>query len=153
MGRIYNYIFNASFGSGVNNNKSFFVDWDRLPDNKSFKLTFTFSTLQTNNLFTQLPNLYCNLGQNYDILVNSNGDNLRGGYLGFLQPIGFSTGAGVTTYTGFMANTTTNPPIFLDRRPQNTQVTIEIKSSTSTNTAYLTSLSDYTLVLSFEELE
>ena len=153
MGKIYNYVFNVSLGSGTDNTKHFNVDWDKMPSDCAYKLTFAFNSSNGTNLFNQSANIYCNLGQSHNIVASSdNFSNLRGDYLGFLKPVGFSTGTGITTYTSLTADNDTNPPTYLYRRPQQSDILIEIRASTGTTANYNNTLGSYTLVLSFEEI-
>ena len=148
MGKIYNYVFNASFGTGADHSKNFNVDWDKMPSDSAYKLTFAFVSNTTGDQFAQTANLFCNLGQAYNMFASS--DNLRSDYLGFLKPLSSPITAG--NYTGLTADTTTNPPVYLDRRPQQSNITVEFKPSTSTTANYTAATGNYTLVLSFEEI-
>jgi hypothetical protein len=154
MGKIYNYVFNVTLGSGTDNTKQFSVDWDKMPDNKPLKLTFAFNSSNAGNVFNQSANIYCNLGQSHNIIAGSDSFvNYRSDYLGFLKPDGFSTGTGASTYTSLTADNTTNPPTYLYRRPPQSNISIEIRASISPTTNYNNPLGTYTLVLCFEELE
>lgn len=151
MGKIYNYVFNANLGTGASNLKNYNVDWDKMPSDCAYKLTFAFTSNVAGNQFNQSATLYCDLGQSYNSVVSSDSfNNLRGDYLGFLKPVGFPITAG--NYLSLTADTTTNPPTYLDRRPQQSNITVECRSSASTTANYNNTLSDYTLVLCFEEI-
>ena len=122
-----------------------------MPSDCSYKLTFAFTSNVTGNQFNQNANLYCDLGQSYNILVSSDSfNNLRGDFLGFLKPVGFPITA--SNYLALTADTTTNPPTYLNRRPQQSNITVEIRSSASPTSNYNNTSGDYTLVLSFEEI-
>ena len=152
MGKIYNYVFNAPLGTGGNNLKNFNVDWDKMSSDCAYKLTFAFTSNVTGNNFNQNANLYCDLGQSYNIVVGSDSTtNYRGDFLGLLKPVGFPITA--TNYSALTADTTTNPPTYLHRRPQQTSITVEIRSSSTPTSVYNHTSGDYTLILSFEELE
>jgi len=151
MGKIYNYIFNAVLGTGADHSKTFAVNWDKMPDEKPLKLTFSYTSNNTNDTFAETANIYCNLGQSYIIFGSGNSlVNYRPDFLGFLTPVGFVVGA--TNFQSLTASTITNPPIYLDRRPYQNTITVEIKNSASPPANYTATLGNYTLVLSFEEL-
>ena len=152
MGKIYNYVFNASLGTGPDHDKVFAVNWDQMPDYKPFKLTFSYTSNNTNDTFTEVANIYCNLGQSYNYFGSGNSFiNYRPDFLGFLTPIGFTVGA--TNFQSLTASTITNPPIYLNRRPQQNTITIEVHTSANQTANYTATLGNYTLILNFEELD
>ena len=152
MGKIYNYIFNAGFGTGADHSKVYAVNWDKMPDEKPLKLTFSYTSNNTNDTFLETANIYCNLGQSYVIFGSGNSlINYRPDFLGFLTPIGFTVGA--TNFQSLTASTITNPPIYLDRRPYQNTITVEVKTSANQTASYTATLGNYTLILCFEELD
>jgi len=153
MGKIYNFILNASNGTGADQSKSFMVDWDKMPNDKSYKMSFVFTSNDTGDAFASVANIYCNLGQSENYFGTSDSlTNIRGDYLGFLVPVAYPIAGGLF-YESLRADRTTNPPIYLYRRPQSNHITVEIRTSTAAAPSYATALGLYTLVLSFEELE
>ena len=152
MGKIYNFVLNAGLGSGADHSKAFSVDWDKIPDYKPLKLTFAFTTNDTADIFTTVANIYCNLGQSENHLATADSSiNYRGDYLGFLRPVAYTV-AGPSYYESLTADINTNPPIYLYRRPQQSNITVDIRVSTNPNQNYTPALGNYTLVLSFEEI-
>ena len=153
MGKIYNFVLNASNGTGADHSKAFLVDWDKIPDYKPLKLTFSFVTNDTGDAFAQIANIYCNLGQSQNYFGTGDSmTNSRGDYLGFLVPVSYPIAGGLF-YESVRADLNTNPPIYLYRRPQQSNITVEIKTSTNQQTNYVNALGNYTLILSFEEIE
>jgi len=152
MGRIHNFVLNGAFGTGADHSKTFNIDWDKMPSDCSYKLTFAFTSNGQGDQFTQVANLYCNLGQSHNIVCSSdNFNNTSGIFLGFLRPLGFPiTG---TNYGALYADINTNPPTFLYRRPQQTSTTVFFHTSVSTTANYTNATGNYTLILSFEELD
>jgi hypothetical protein len=151
MGKIYNFILNASNGTGADHNKSFMVDWDKMPNDKSYKMSFVFTSNDTGDAFGTVANVYCNLGQTENNFGTSDSMiNIRGDYLGFLVPVSYAIAGGF--YESLRADRTTNPPIYLDRRPQSSNITVSFNTSVSTTATYTPPTGNYTLFLSFEEL-
>ena len=153
MGKIYNYVLNATNGTGADHSKSFMVDWDKMPDYKPLKMSFVFTSNDTGDAFSSVANIYCNLGQcdNYFGTSDSMTNN-RSDYLGFVVPVAYPIAGGLF-YESLRADRTTNPPIYLHRRPQSSNITVEFRTSTAVAPFYAIALGLYTLVLSFEEIE
>ena len=154
MGKIYNFVLNASNGTGAdNNNKSFLVDWDKIPDYKPLKLTFSFVTNDISDTFISISNIYCNLGQSQNYFGTSDSmTNIRGDYLGFVVPVAYPIAGGLF-YESLRADLNTNPPIYLYRRPQSSNITVEFRTNTAPSPSYTVGIGVYTLILSFEEIE
>jgi hypothetical protein len=149
MGKIYNYILNSNFGTGaLTNNKTYCVNWFNLPDDKKFKLTWSF----TSSSFAYNPGLinyvFCDLGQSEQIFATNN--SLRNARHDFLGDIKLTASTG--KYSIFFCNTDSNPPIFLDRKPTNNIINITIVTGNIIQTQPAINPDNYTLILSFEEL-
>lgn len=144
----YTVVLESSSGSGSLNNKSYYVDWGRIPDGK-YKVSFVMNCALGTTVNTYVANLFCDLGQGQNLIMpsSSNGPT-RGGFLGLLQWSG--TGANNNLY----ADTSTNAPIYLSSRPQNNNVVIEIHQNAETYTTNVPNavLGQYTLVLTFERV-
>ena len=148
-GEIYNLIVMSDIGRGTTTaNKSFFVDWNRLP-NSRYKLTFSFtsSTLTIATTFDAMlyiPEIGC---CNNTICMDSTGSStLTAGFIGMIRNYS------VTTY--LETNTIDNPPSFLRSRPTDNLINVKINQNLSTtDTAYTPLPARYTLILSFEQLD
>ena len=162
MGRCYNFMFDSTLFSGGSNNKKrhYTTNWQSvLPENKAFKVSFTFMS-ETDTAaaipFTQLPVLRCNLGQsdtNANLTTNATSFSTTN-TLGFLKLVLLpSNNVATTVDEGYLlAEYTTNPPIYLKERPSNSQIEVEIHNGLTT-TNYTTDIPDYIFTLHFEEVD
>ena len=147
MGKTWVFVFNSDIGAGNSLSEQFYVDWSRIPD-KRYKVTFTFmssafAVTNTNlvNIFIDLSSSSTIIAQNLNVLTSN-----RVGYLGTL----WWSGSGANNY--LRAQTVDNVPIWLDSRPTNTNVKIEMKDNGATQTnPYDTVIGPYTLTLCLEE--
>jgi hypothetical protein len=150
-GRKWNFILNSAVGTatglaGVD--ESFFIDWSRLP-NKPYNLTFTFFTSGTNVLITPLINIFVDLGQQSQMAVSSLDSQVcgRAGYLGKL----IWSGGGVNNSLRALLNE--NPPLYLEGRPTQNTVRVELIKNDGTYQPYTAIVSGYTLQLCLEEVD
>ena len=148
-GEIYNFILFSDVGTGTSvANKSYFIDWNRLP-NSRYKLTFSFtsSTLTIATTFDAM--LYISeLGCcNNTICMSQTGSSaFNAGFIGIIRNYS------VTTY--LETNTIDNPPSFLRSRPSDNLINVKINQNlATTETAYTPLPARYTLILSFEQLD
>ena len=160
MGKCYNFMFDSTFfAGGVNNKRRIYTtNWlGVLPENKSFKVTFTFiseTDLLSNISFVSIPIVRCNLEQSNtfaNLSLNATSFTTTNA-LGFLK-LGPLPSNNVSTNTdeGFLfADYTTNAPIYLKSRPTNSNLEVEIHNGL-TNTNYVTDIPDYVITLHFEE--
>ena len=149
MGKIYNIILESSVGTGAaNHTKSYYIDWGRLPDGP-YKVTFAFRTSESAHLNATVANIFVDLGQGMNTVIAQNpsgSSSYRSDYLGFLLVTG--TGNGHILF----CDTVTNPPIYINQRPNNNNVLVEIQSNASPfNTDFDAEVGTYTLILSFEK--
>lgn len=148
MGKIYNVVLNSNFGNGVGGaNKSYCVNWCNLPDNKKFKLTWSFTCSSGSySNFGIINYVFCDLGQSNQIFGTTDSSrNIRYDFLGSLKP-----NAITNKYSVYTCNTESNPPIFLDRKPNNNIINVLITGGSLITGGVNTF--NYTLILSFEEL-
>ncbi len=149
MGKIYNIILESSVGTGATNaDKSYYIDWGRLPDG-AYKITFAFRASESNHLNITVANIFVDLGQGMNTVIAQNPSALssyRSNYLGFL----FVTGTGNAHM--LFCETTTNPPLYIDRKPNNNNVLVEVNTNTAPfDTDFGGNVGQYTLILSFEK--
>jgi len=146
-GEIYNFILYSDIGTGTVASKSYFINWNRLPESR-YKLTFAFtsSTLTVATTFDGMlyvPELGC---VNNTIIYSSSGStSYYNGCIGLLRNYS----------TNYIENNIyDNPPSFLRSRPASNQIVVHIHQNTSTiETAYTPLPARYTLILSFEQLD
>ena len=149
MGKIYNIILESTVGTGgFNHTKSYYIDWGRLPDGP-YKITFAFRASESNHLNITVANIFVDLGQGMNTVIAQNQSALssyRSNYLGFL----FVTGTGNAHM--LFCETTTNPPLYIDQKPNNNNVLVEINTNTAPfDTDFGGEVGNYTLILSFEK--
>jgi hypothetical protein len=165
MGKCYNFMFDSTFhttagGAGTNKTRKYATNWQSvLPENKSFKVSFTFmSESDTASVitFTHIPVLRCNLGQtdtNANLSLSATSFNTTNA-LGFLKLVLLpSNNVAAAVDEGYLlAEHTTNPPIYLKQRPTSSHIEVEIHNGL-TNTNYGDTIPDYIFTLHFEEVD
>jgi hypothetical protein len=144
--KFFNLIFQSEVPSTTTAGEVFYYDWSQLPQG-AYKVTFVFVGAIATLTNTTIANIFCDLGQNSQIVSASN-QSYRTGFLGALQ---FTTSdADGSLY----ATLTNNIPIYLNQRPTNNRVFIEIHANTGTfETNYAPVSGKYTLSMCFELLE
>ena len=147
-GEIYNFILHSDVGTGTSvASKSYFVDWNRLP-NSRYKLTFSFtsSTLTIATTFDAM--LYISeLGccNNTICMAQTCNYKVYYGCIGILRNV---------TVNYIDTNIIDNPPSYLRSKPTSNQISVHIHQNTSAiETAYTPLPARYTLILSFEQLD
>lgn len=161
MGKCYNFFFDSTLNSGGANNsrRLYATNWASvLPDNKAFKVSFTFCTESDTAsvlAFITVPVIRTNLGQ------SSSFANLTTNSTAFstLNALGFAKMAllpsnnivGTVDEGYLLAEHSTNPPTYLKRRPQNSILEVEIHVGL-TGTNYI-DVPDYVFTLHFEEYD
>jgi hypothetical protein len=161
MGKCYNFVFDSNFNTGgaTTSRRTYATNWlGVLPENKSFKVSFSFmsetdASSATAIGFTHVPILRCNLGQSntFANLASNATSFATTNTLGFLKfqllPSGNVAGTADRCY--LVADNTTNAPIYIKQRPSNSSLEVEIHNGL-TNTNF-TNIPDYVLTLHFEE--
>jgi hypothetical protein len=160
MGKIYTVVFNSDIAADANtNSERFYFDWSQFEEGK-YKCQFTFlSAVGTAPTFTNVPNLFIDLGQGSNVQIASSnvptndfiGAVFSASYIGSLETRTLTTVAGSSSY--YYAGLTTNPPFFLDNKPRNNFVQIlMITNGADQNTLYVPLTGRYTLTLQLEKL-
>ena len=146
-GEIYNFILFSDIGTGTVASKSYFVNWNILPESR-YKLTFSFtsSTLTVATTFDAMlyiPELGC---VNNTIINSPSGTNVYyNGCIGILRNV---------TVNYIDTNIIDNPPSYLRSKPTSNQISVHIHQNTSAiETAYTPLPARYTLILSLEQLD
>lgn len=157
MGKIYTVVFNSAIaGANVRNNESFFYDWSSIEEGR-YRVTWSFmsavnATTQPTGTF--VPNVFIDLGQGaYTTIASSNlatspnvGAVFSQNFIGSLEFKSFTTN--IASYGYYCADTTTNPPFYIDNKPRNNIVNITISTNGSTQgTAYTPTPGVWTLIL------
>jgi hypothetical protein len=137
MGKIYNVQLNSVNASTITSaysNVIYNIDWaDLLPKDKKFILRFAFMgglNYGNNNTF---PSITTNLlGHTYKPATNGFQNSY---YLGHLKPIPViaPNSASLTAYSNYTACIYDNPPIYLDNRPMDNNLNVQISNGTGTS--------------------
>lgn len=146
MGRIYTFLLNSDISATSTTNARYFVDWEMLPPNKRFKVSFTFMSATGVLTNTEVANVFIDLGQSKSVIANSefNQTGLTSSYIGSLRWAGSGTGQ-------LSASTSDNAPIWLDSRPPSNVVIVQIHNAGTNTTTDYAPVPKYSLTLSFEE--
>lgn len=162
MGKCYNFLFDSTLNSGGANNKRrlYATNWSSvLPEGKKFKVCFTFcSVTDVGSIvgFATVPVLRCNLGQSctFANLSTNSAAFSTTNVLGFLKLVSLpSNNIVAADDNGYLlAERTTNPYTYLETRPQNPLLEIEIHDGL-TGVNYFSSIPDYVCTLHFEECD
>jgi hypothetical protein len=137
MGKIYNVQLKSTDATTItsaNSNLTYNIDWaDLLPPNKKFKLMFSFMAglnFGNNNTF---PAIVTNLlGHAYRPALNGFQNSY---YLGHLKPIPviLPNTSALAPYVNYTASITDNPHIYLDGRPRDNNLQVQVLNGTGTN--------------------
>lgn len=146
MGKSYTIVFNSIIAPNSVIGEVFNYDWGQLP-NVPYKVSFTLVSTIDANANTTIALVYIDLSQQCAIMASPTGQNgLKNNYLGFLR----TSGTGVNNY--LYADTTTNPPIYLNGRPNNNNVFVEIHTNQAGGmTNYSPTAWEYVMTLNLEE--
>ena len=147
MGRIYTVVFEGANSGEAPPRTEFFYDWGVMPSGR-YRVTFSFSSIVQTITGTSVPNIYIDLGQ-FTPQAVVNGNQQRIGYLGSLK----YSAVGTNQY--LYAKVDDNPPLYLNTRPYNNNVIINIFDNRypTENVEYNISNNQFTLCLSFELLD
>ena len=148
MGKIYNIVLMSAIGNGPTvASETFFYDWTQLPD-IPYRVSFTFHciTMTPNNTVGAV--VYIDLGQSYNTIASSQNSNAIGYHSHYLELLRL---ADTSSNSAYFADTTTNLPTYLNGRPQNSNIQVQVLQNNATNTEVTPFVGPYTLTLSFEE--
>ena len=146
MGKSYTIVFNSIISSGSVIGETFNYDWGRLP-NVPYKVSFSLVSTIDTLVNTTIPVIYLDLNQQPAIMASlSGGNGLKNKILGCLR----YSGTGANNY--LYADTTTNPPMYIQGRPTNNNILIEIHTNASGGmTNYSPTAWEYVMTLNLEE--
>jgi hypothetical protein len=154
MGKCYTLSFDSNyFTGGIDNSaRTYNVDWTFLPLNKRFKVTFSYmsAAAATVSGLNNVMALLLNLGQTSNFYCTGTPGLQMSQYVGTLRiTIGLSA-----AYAYYFADVTSNPPIYLEQRPAQNVLTVQLCDGLSLTTPFTTPVpEDYVLTLAFEEVE
>ena len=154
MGKCYTISFDSAFFTGgtTNNKRTYATNWASvLPEKKAFKVSFSYMSETGVLPDTIVMCIKLNLGQSKSFMNLSPSNSLdTTNFAGFLkiQPI---TGSITTAY--YYSDFQTNPPIYLNERPTNSLLEVELHEGLSTINYTTPVPSDYILTLYFEEVD
>lgn len=149
MGKSYNVVFNSEMSTLTTVGETFNIDWGFLP-NGPYKVSFCFNSAIATLTNATIAAIYVDLGQGRTTKIasnySSNAVGFRNNFLGTL----FYSGTGASNY--LYADMHTNAPIYLEGRPTNNTVFIQIHtSSIDQTTNYAPAPGAYILTINFEE--
>jgi hypothetical protein len=148
MGKLYNVSFDSTlaYGGANNNKRTYVTNWASiLPPDKAFKVTFSFSAAFVVIVNAEVMTLQMDLGQAYSFAAGTSQTNSTR-FIGYIS----HSGTGVNGY--YNASSTTNPPIYIDKRPSSNITEVAIHEGLS-NINFTDPLpGNYVLTLCFEEL-
>ena len=140
---------NSKISGTNNNNLNYYIDWSAILDNnKPYILTWTYTSQQ------QATNAFTNLTKLASVYINifANNYNANSYGAGITQNIGNLKADNNTLY----ADTNVNMPIFLNSRPLDNNVNIQILTNDSPAVVWTDALAavpnNYILTLNFTEL-
>jgi hypothetical protein len=151
MGKCYNFSFDSAFffGGANNSRRTYTTNWASvLPEKKAFKVSFAYMSEVGVLPDAIVMCLRTNLGQSNsysNISPSTSFDSTN--LLGFLKidPLAVSS--------FYYADYKTNPPIYLNERPTNSILEVELHEGLSTVNYSTPVPSDYVLILHFEEVD
>jgi hypothetical protein len=154
MGKCYTLSFDSdAASSGLDNNAlEYNVDWSFLPLGKKFKVTFSYMSLASATIsgLANVMTLHLNLGQSNNFYCNGINGLQSSQYVGTLK---ITLGVGAA-YAYYFADVTSNPPIYLEQRPAQNELTVQLCDGLSLNTPFTApDPNDYVLTLAFEEVD
>jgi hypothetical protein len=149
MGKSYNVVLNSEMSTLTTVGETFNIDWGFLP-NGPYKVSFCFNSAIATLTNGVIAAIYVDIGQGRTTKIacnsSSNAVGYRNNYLGTL----FYTGTGASN--NLYADTHTNVPIYIENRPTNNTVFVQIHtSSIDQTTNYTPAPGAYILTLNFEE--
>jgi hypothetical protein len=160
--RIYNIVLNSNFGDGLPTaSTKFYVDWTVIPQGE-YKVTFSFTSVATSSDILNVANavIYLDLGQSSTSIIEASPSSstltlagTRGQFLGCLRPVSITAtdATPATVYiTSLYADINTNPPLYIYSRPNNSQVSVDIHTASTSQQTNYTPCGAYVLTLSFE---
>lgn len=148
MGKSYTIVFNSIIAPDSVVNETFQYDWGQLP-NVPYKVSFSFMSTIDNLTGNVIAVVYLDLNQQCGIVASQSGTSgLKNNFLGCL----LTSGTGASNY--LYADTHTNPAIYIQGRPTNNNILIEIHTNQAGGmTNYSPTGWEYVMTLNLETLD
>ena len=145
--KIYNVVLQSEIGDGLAlANDTYFYDWSLIPD-VPYYLTFSFaSSVGPITQFAQMAMLYVDLAQSNNQLAKPQSSAQFANRSQFLGNLMYAV---VGTNNYLYAENNTNPPTYLNGRPQSNNFIVEIHSTPTAD--FIPFAGVYSLILSFQE--
>ena len=151
MGKCYNVVLdsNSEYISFLSNSaNSYIVNWDALMPDKAYKVSFSFITSTEAATDVNLMGIMVDLGCNNTYVSNDAQSMSTSNFLGFAEL------KDSTNFHYYYANQTTNPPIYISRRPSTSPLMVQLTNGVNCLSAYSTPyVNMYILTLHFEEID
>jgi len=149
MGKSYNVVFNSEMSTLTTVGETFNIDWGFLP-NGPYKVSFCFNSAIATLTNATIAAIYVDLGQGRTTKMACNNSSTAVGYRNNFLGSLFYSGTGASNY--LYADMHTNAPIYLENRPTNNTVFIQIHTnSIDQMTNYAPVPGAYILTINFEE--
>ena len=156
MKKNYTIVLQSSLGLGALTGEQLYYDWSQIEE-ASYKVTFSFMSGQGTVPTNINPiNVFLDLGQGAHTSICSSWGGANAGtvyspsFLGSLEYGYVGTNVSLTYY---FARPNTNPAVYIDTRPRNNILTVQLFTNVANQGTVATVVpGPYTLILSLEEI-
>ncbi len=152
MGRIYNIVLdsNYSYNTGVTlSNYSYYINWESMMPEGSYKMKWSFQSTPLSG-YDDDPVMGLALPLGGNDYFSSKNVTLAGS----TQFVGFISTKAIGTTNYLFCDQNTNPPIYLQQRPNVNVFTVFFSNGVDLTTQYNSpNITSYLLVMSFEALD
>lgn len=149
MPRCYNVVFDSvlPYVAGTTHaSDQYFVNWEALMPDKPYKVTMSFVSAVAVLTGTVVMGVMANLGGNDVYCANTSGYAATSNYLGSTHS------SDMTALHYANCSPLDNPPIYINQRPNQNLITIQLTNGANNITTFSTpNPANYVLVLNFEE--
>ena len=147
----YNLVLQSSVSAFDTSNETFYFEWGQITEGK-YKVQFTFTSQIIALPSAYTPNIFLNLGQQSNTFIvpasTLNSPQLRGNFLGSLSSM-----TAHNAQQRLFADLTTNTPLYLNNRPTNNTLHVEIEQNTEPFQTPYPDIGQYTMMLCLTLLE
>ena len=154
MGKCYTLSFDSNYFTGGidNSSRTYNVDWSFLPLNKRVKVTFSYMSCSAGTIIgaVNVMALHLNLGQTSNFYCTGTNGLQSSQYVGTLR---MAVSSAPSSHGYYFADVTSNPPIYLEQRPAQNVLAVQLNDGVTT-TGFATPVpTEYLLTLAFEEVD
>lgn len=131
------------------NSANYFIDWSFLPQQKKYKVSFSFTTMKgefDNDNISQIYIDFTASPNTYEISSSANTWRKTTNFLGLVHPV-VNSGS---LDSRLCASIIDNPPIYINGRPSNNKFSVKFYDMTK---VLYDPVVNYILTLSFEEMD